>query len=77
MTALVRLSILKPYCRSVKKLDLLIKYNNTILITLMMLHTKHQSMNYLFFLCFKTNVNYTVAEEFIVQSEGAEDIVKL
>ena len=55
--------------------DLLTKYGNTItLIDATYKTTKYELP--LFFLCVKTNVNYTVVAEFIVQSEGAENIAE-
>ena len=55
--------------------DLLIKYGNTItLIDATYKTTKYELP--LFFLCVRTNVNYTIVAEFIVQSEGADDIAE-
>ena len=53
--------------------ELLVKYGNTItLIDATYKTTKYDLA--LFFLCVKTNVNYTVVAEFIVQSESADEI---
>ena len=55
--------------------ELLVKYGNTI--TLM--DATYKTTKYdlaLFFLCVKTNVNYSVVAEFIVQSESAEQIAE-
>ena len=53
--------------------ELLVKYGNTItLIDATYKTTKYDLA--LFFLCVKTNVNYAVVAEFIVQSESANEI---
>lgn len=53
--------------------ELLVKYGNTItLIDATYKTTKYDLA--LFFLCVRTNVNYTVVAEFIVQSESANEI---
>jgi hypothetical protein len=53
--------------------DLLVKYVNTITL----LDAAYKTTKYdlaLFFVCVKTNVNYTVVADFIVQSETSDQI---
>ena len=55
--------------------DLLIKYGNTI--TLIDATYKATKYELPFFLCVRTNVNYTIVAVFIVQSELADDIAEV
>ena len=53
--------------------DLLVKYGNTMTL----IDATYKTTRYdlaLFFLCVRTNVNYAVVAEFIIQSESAEHI---
>lgn len=55
--------------------DLLVKYGNTMTL----IDATYKTTRYdlaLFFLCVRTNVNYTVVAEFIIQSESAEQIAE-
>ena len=53
--------------------DLLTTYGNTITLIDATYKTTKYSIP-LFFLCVKTNVNYTVVAEFVLQSENTEHI---
>ena len=55
--------------------ELLVKYGNTITLIDATYNTTKYDLA-LFFLCVKTNVNYSVVAEFIVQSESAEQIAE-
>ncbi len=56
-------------------MDFLTKYGNTITLMDATYKTTKYSIP-LFFLCVKTNVNYTVVAEFILQSESTEKVLK-
>ena len=56
--------------------ELLVKYGNTITLIDATYNTTKYDLA-LFFLCVRTNINYTVVAEFIVQSESANEIAEM